>query len=110
MVKKADTEQATEAEQTEPTEPTEQTEPTEKKAPRKQRSLEERIAELQAKAAAKHERETERARAALVIALEQREKLEAKLDNVNTSIDELRAVVGEAGDTEAQVEPASTEE
>ena len=88
MVKKADTEQATEAEQTEPTE---------KKAPRKQRSLEERIAELQAKAAAKQERESERARAALVIALEQREKLQAKLDNVNTSIDELRAVVG--GDT-----------
>ena len=88
MVKKADTEQATQAE------PTEQTEA---KAPRKQRTLEERIAELQAKAAAKHERETERARAALVIALEQREKLEAKLANVNTSIDELRAVVG--GDT-----------
>ena len=88
MVKKADTEQATQAEQTEPTE---------KKAPRKQRTLEERIAELQAKAEAKHERETERARAALVIALEQREKLEAKLANVNTSIDALRAVVG--GDT-----------
>ena len=88
MVKKADTEQAAQAEQTEPTK---------KKAPRKQRSLEERIAELQAKAAAKHERETERARAALVIALEQREKLEAKLANVNASIDELRAVVG--GDT-----------
>ena len=86
MVKKADTEQATEAEQTEPTE---------KKAPRKQRTLEERIAELQAKAAAKQERESERARAALVIALEQREKLQAKLDNVNTSIDELRAVIGE---------------
>ena len=87
MVKKADTEQATQAEQTEPTEA---------KAPRKQRTLEERIAELQAKAAAKHERETERARAALVIALEQREKLEAKLANVNASIDELRAAVGEA--------------
>ena len=100
MVKKADTEQAEQAEQTEPTETTE------KRAPRKQRSLEERIAELQAKAAAKHERETERARAALVIALEQREKLEAKLANVNTSIDELRAVVGEA-----QVESTtSTEE
>ena len=86
MVKKADTEQASQAEQTEPTE---------KKAPRKQRTLEERIAELQAKAAAKQERESERARAALVIALEQREKLQAKLDNVNASIDELRAVVGE---------------
>ena len=101
MVKKADTEQATQAEPTEPTE---------KRAPRKQRTLEERIAELQAKAEAKHERETERARAALVIALEQREKLEAKLANVNASIDELRAVVGGAGDTEAQVEPTSTEE
>ena len=88
MVKKADTEQATQAEQTEPTE---------KKAPRKQRTLEERIAELQAKAAAKQERESERARAALVIALEQREKLEAKLANVNAAIDAFRAVVG--GDT-----------
>lgn len=88
MVKKADTEQVAEAEQTEPTET---------KAPRKQRSLEERIAELQAKAEAKKVKESERARAALVIALEQREKLQAKLDNVNTSIDELRAVVG--GDT-----------
>ena len=92
MVKKADTEQTAQAEQTEPTE---QTAPPAKKAPRKQRTLEERIAELQAKAEAKHERETERARAALVIALEQREKLEAKLANVNTSIDELRAAVGE---------------
>ena len=78
----------------------------EKKAPRKQRSLEERIAELQAKAETKKVKESERARAALVIALEQREKLQAKLDNVNTSIDELRAVVGEA-----QVESTtSTEE
>ena len=91
MVKKADT---TPAEQGE------------KKAPRKQRSLEERIAELQAKAETKKVKESERARAALVIALEQREKLQAKLDNVNTSIDELRAVVGEA-----QVESTtSTEE
>ena len=104
MVKKADTEQATQAEPTEPTEPTE------KKAPRKQRTLEERIAELQAKAAAKHERETERARAALVIALEQREKLEAKLANVNASIDELRAAVGEAGAAEAQVEDTTSTE
>ena len=86
MAKKADTEQATQAEQTAPTE---------KRAPRKQRSYEERIAELQAKAAAKQVKESERARAALVIALEQREKLQAKLDNVNASIDELRAVVGE---------------
>lgn len=101
MVKKADTEQATQAEQTEPTEA---------KAPRKQRSLEERIAELQAKAEAKKVKESERARAALVIALEQREKLEAKLANVNASIDELRSAIGEAGDTEAQVEPTSTEE
>ena len=82
----------------------------EKKAPRKQRTLEERIAELQAKAEAKKVKESERARAALVIALEQREKLQAKLANVNTSIDELRAVVGGAGDTEAQVEPTSTED
>lgn len=87
MVKKADTEQATEVETTEPTE---------KKAPRKQRTLEERIAELQAKAEAKKVKKSERARAALVIALEQREKLEAKLANVNASIDELRAAVGEA--------------
>ena len=95
MVKKADTEQ---------------TEPTEAKAPRKQRSLEERIAELQAKAEAKKVKESERARAALVIALEQREKLEAKLANVNASIDELRAVVGEDDVAEAQVEPTSTED
>ena len=96
MVKKADTEQ---------------TEPTEVKAPRKQRSLEERIAELQAKAEAKKVKESERARAALVIALEQREKLEAKLANVNTSIDELRAAIGEAGVAETPVEDTtSTEE
>ena len=102
MVKKADTEQAPEVETTEPTE--------KKKAPRKQRTLEERIAELQAKAAAKHERETERARAALVIALEQREKLEHKLANVDASIDELRDIIGE-DITETPVEPAdSTEE
>ena len=102
MAKKADTEQAPEVETTEATEA---------KAPRKQRTLEERIAELQAKAAAKHERETERARAALVVALEQREKLQAKLDNVNTSIDELRAVVGGAGAAEAPAEDTtSTEE
>ena len=102
MVKKTDTEQATEAEQTEPTE---------KKAPRKQRTLEERIAELQAKAAAKQERESERARLLLPLALEQREKLQAKLANVNTSIDELRAAIGEAGAAETSVESTtSTEE
>ena len=82
---------------------TEQTEPTEAKTPRKQRTLEERIAELQAKAKTKKVKEAERARAALVIALEQREKLQAKLDNVNASIDELRAVVGGA-----QVESTTT--
>ena len=95
MVKKADT---TPAEQGE------------KKVPRKQRTLEERIAELQAKAEAKKIKESERARAALVIALEQREKLEAKLANVNTSIDELRAAIGEVDSAETTVDDTTSTE